>query len=322
MFVVFPGQGSQAPGMGQFLFENFQEAKEVYEEASEAISVDLKKLCFEGSESELQLTHNTQPALLVTSTATYRALQKQFGLKPKGGAGHSIGEYAALVTAGSLDLATATRAVRERGLAMQQAVPVGQGGMAAVIGLDEIQVRHLCQWTEEQSQQKPLSPANFNCPGQIVISGSKAALDWLKDHFKPEELPGSPKKAKLIPLAVSAPFHCALMAPAEKKMRDFFASTTLKDPLFPIIQNFKADIEKDKSAIKESLIRQISAPVLWTQTMQKAMDLGWNQVIEVGHGQVLKGLFKKMSGDFFQLHTTSSLEDLKLIESQLKAMGH
>lgn len=318
---LYPGQGSQSPGMGQFLFNEFSEARLAYEEASDAISFDLKKLCFTGSESELQQTENTQPALLVTSIATHLVLTKKIGVQFKCASGHSIGEYAALVGAGVLSLSDATRAVRERGRAMQSAVPLGEGSMMATLGLDEEQAQFLCRWAEKESGYGPLSPANFNSPGQIVISGSAKVLNWLKENFKPEILPGAPKKVKLIPLSVSAPFHCAMMEPAEKKMRDVLSQILFNKAQYPIIQNYTADCAFEAHLLKENLIRQISAPVLWTQCMHKAKSMGLTQFIECGHGSVLKGLLKKIDADF-QVWSTSSLEDLKKIESDLKAMGH
>lgn len=323
MFVaLFPGQGSQAPGMGKYLYDQFPQAREVYAEASDAISVDLKKMCFSGTEAELQLTENTQPALLATSIATYRVVHKEFGVTPLAAAGHSIGEYAALVAAQIMDLRSATQAVRKRGQAMQSAVPVGGGGMMAAIGLDESQIEFVCHWAQEKSGFSPLSAANFNCPGQIVISGSASALTWLKENFKAEEVPGSPRRAKLIPLSVSAPFHCSMMTPAEEVMRKVLTAIEFKKGLFPIVQNFHAQPEEDPQKIKENLIRQVSAPVLWTQTMESFKKKNWNRFIELGHGQVLKGLLKKMDPEAFQVWTTTSLEDLKALESHLKASGH
>jgi [acyl-carrier-protein] S-malonyltransferase len=331
---LFPGQGSQAPGMGKFLFSEFQKAREVYEEASEAISFDLKKLCFDGSDADLQLTENTQPALLVTSIATYRVIHHEFGLTPSAAAGHSIGEYAALVASEVISLTHATQAVRRRGQAMQAAVPVGQGSMMAVLGLDEFQIRWLCEWAKKESGFGPLSPANFNCPGQVVISGNTKTLDWLRQNIKPEEIPVSstnqnpdaePKatpKVKLIPLIVSAPFHCEMMAPAEAVMREVLTAIPFTKGLFSIVQNFQADFEEDPQKLKENLIRQVSAPVLWTQSLENIKKKGLSQFIEFGHGQVLKGLLKKIDSENFKVWTTGSLEEMKAIETHLKASGH
>ncbi|WII71040.1 ACP S-malonyltransferase [Bdellovibrio sp. 22V] len=321
--LAFPGQGSQQPGMGRFLFDNFQIAQETFEEASEALQQDMKKLCFEGSEAELALTENTQPALLLVSTATQRVLRKEYSPKIVAAAGHSIGEYAALVAADVIRFDEALRAVRTRGQAMQSAVPVGQGGMVAVLGLEPEQVETLCTYVVKNSGFAPLSAANFNSPGQIVISGSQKAIDWLKDNFKPELIfTEAPKRAKLIPLSVSAPFHCEMMKPAEDKMREVLTAMEFKKAAFPIIQNFHAKAETEGTPLRENLIRQVSAPVRWTQSMETLKSMGHAHVIECGAGKVLQGLLKKIDGDFFKVMTTTSAEDLKTIEEFLKASSH
>ncbi len=312
---LFPGQGSQTPGMGQFLFNEFQIARETFEEASDAISVDMKKLCFTESAETLALTENTQPALLTVSTATSRVLQTQFGVKPQMTAGHSIGEYASFVLADVISFKDAVRAVRLRGQAMQSAVPIGQGGMTAALGLNEEQVLALCAWAMKETGLKPLSPANFNSDGQIVISGNLKILEWLKTNFKAEVLPGEPKRAKLIPLAVSAPFHCEMMKPAEEKMKHFFEDITFKDAKLQIIQNVHAQIETKSDLLKKNLISQISAPVRWTQSMLTLKSKDQKNILEVGNGSVLKGLLKKIDADFFTVFSTNSLDDLKLIEN-------
>lgn len=316
MVLLFPGQGSQAPKMGAFLYEKFPTFKNTLTEASEAISLDLKKLIYEGSEADLALTANTQPVLLSVSVATFRVLKEQAPVKIDAAAGHSIGEYAALVTAGVLDFATAMKAVRLRGEAMQSAVPVGEGGMVAVLGLEPEQVTWLCEWAEKESGFKPLSPANFNSPGQIVISGSMKCIDWLKANFKADLIPGSPKRAKLIPLNVSAPFHCAMMKPAQEKMDQFFSSVTFNKPLFPIIQNFNAGLVENPTELKQNLVQQVSAPVLWTQTMKLMETKSWMTGIECGHGAVIKGLFKKMENPNFKILSTQTQDDLDAIKTQ------
>ena len=321
--LLFPGQGSQQPGMGRFLFENFKIAQETFEEGSEALKQDMKKLCFEGSEADLALTENTQPALLLVSTATQRVLRKDFSLKVQSAAGHSIGEYAALVAADVINFSEAMRAVRTRGQAMQSAVPVGQGGMVALLGLEPDQAQILCEYTVKNSGFGPLSPANFNCPGQIVISGSQKAINWLKDNFKPELIfAEAPRRAKMIPLQVSAPFHCEMMKPAEDKMREVLTAMDFKTAAFPIVQNFHAKIETQGSVLRENLIRQVSAPVRWTQSMEALKALGHKDMIECGAGKVLQGLLKKIDPEFFQVQTTTSLEDIKNIEESLKALSH
>lgn len=316
---LFPGQGSQAPGMGAFLYENFKTAQLTFEEASDAISLDLKKLCFTGSAEDLALTENTQPALLTVSIATARVLSKDLGVYATVTAGHSIGEYASLVLAEVIKFQDAVRAVKARGQAMQSAVPVGQGGMTATLGLNEEQVQFLCDWTVKNSGFAPLSPANYNCDGQIVISGNMNALNWLKTNFKPDILPGEPKRAKLIPLAVSAPFHCAMMKPAQDRMQQFLKNIVFLDPKIKVIQNVNAEVVTQADVLKNNLIQQISAPVKWTQSMHRLKSLGISNCFEVGHGNVLKSLLKKIDPEFFKTHSTSSLDDLKSIESQVKA---
>lgn len=310
---LFPGQGSQAPGMGQYLFDNFQTAKLTFEEASEAIDLDLKRLCFTGTTEELALTENTQPAILTVSTACARVLIENFEVKPKITAGHSIGEYASLVLANVLSFEDAIRAVRIRGQAMQSAVPIGEGGMIACLGLTEEQVNFLCEWTTKNSGFAPLSPANYNCDGQIVISGNAKALEWLKNNFKAEILPGESKRVKLIPLQVSAPFHCEMMKPAQERMQEFLKDIPFRNAQIKIIQNVNAQVETQSDVLRKNLIEQVSAPVKWTQSMQTLKSLGVSDCFEVGHGSILKGLLKKIDADFFKVKTTTSLEDFKLI---------
>ena len=318
---IYPGQGSQAPGMGKFLFDEFAIARNTFEEASDALSINMKKLCFEGSEQDLALTENTQPALLTTSVATARVLKTTFGIKPTATAGHSIGEYSSFVEGGVFGFQDAVRAVRNRGQYMQSAVPVGEGGMTATLGLDEAQAHFLCQWTEQNSGFKPVNPANFNCDGQIVISGSLKALNWLKDNFKSEifaqnGLP-EPRRAKLIPLTVSAPFHCELMKPAEEKMRALLNGIQFQNSSLPIFQNFHAKAETDALVLKENLIKQVSGSVKWTQGMLAMKQAGHRRFIECGHNTVLKGLLKKIDAEF-EVLSTQNLDDLKLIEAAQK----
>jgi len=320
MMLLFPGQGSQQPGMGKFLFENFKVAKETFEEASDALNINFKKLCFEGSVQDLALTENTQPCLLLVSTATQRVLTSQFAVKADQAAGHSIGEYAALVAAGVMSFAPAMSAVRTRGLAMQSAVPVGDGGMVAVIGLEDAQVEKLCAYAVEQSKTGPLSPANFNCPGQVVISGSAKTIEWLKTEFKVEDLFPEARRVKLIPLQVSAPFHCAMMKPAEEKMREVLTGIEFKNAAFQIIQNFTALGHTRASDLRENLIRQVSAPVRWAQSMEFVRKNAKEKTIgfECGTGKVLSGLLKKIDSEGFHVFNTTSLEDLENIEKFIK----
>lgn len=318
---IFPGQGSQALGMGKFLYDEFPVSKIVFEEASDALSLDIKKLCFNSSDQELALTENTQPALLTVSVAAARVLKSTFDLSPVATAGHSIGEYSSLVVANSLHFSDAVKAVRFRGQAMQSAVPVGEGGMTAVLGLSEAQIHFLCQWAEKQSGYAPVNPANFNCEGQIVISGNLKALNWLKENFKSEifaenGLP-APSRAKLIPLQVSAPFHCALMKPAEEKMKDYLNDLIFKDATIPVFQNYHAKAETKADILRNNLIQQVSGSVKWTQSLVAMKTAGYTKFIECGNGSVLKGLLKKIDPQF-TVYTTTSVEDLKLIEAAQK----
>jgi [acyl-carrier-protein] S-malonyltransferase len=314
---LFPGQGSQSVGMGRFLFDNFQVARELFEEASDSLKLDFKKLCFEGPESDLQLTENTQPALLLVSTATFRVVQSTTGVTIGAAAGHSIGEYAAVVTAGAMSFTDALKAVRVRGQAMQRAVPIGQGGMVAVMGLSEEQVTHLCKWAEETSGMKPIEPANFNAPGQIVISGSQKLIDWMKANAKADIFAPETPRLKLIPLAVSAPFHCSLMKPAEEEMRLVLSHTTFNDAAWPIVQNITAQETTSGAVLRENLIAQVSGAVRWTQCMARLKSLGVTRSIEFGAGKVLSGLAKKIDSSAETPFNINTLDDIKALEQAL-----
>lgn len=314
---IFPGQGSQHQGMGQFFYNEFPLAKQLFEEASDTLNLNFKKLCFDGPESDLALTENTQPALLLVSTVAYRVLQTLVDFTPKAAAGHSIGEYAAVVAGKSLDFASALKAVRHRGQAMQSAVPVGQGGMVAVMGLTPDEVESLCRWAVQGAGDIPLEPANFNAPGQVVISGKQSVIDWLQANFKAEDVFGESKRVKLIPLKVSAPFHCSLMKPAEDEMRRFLTEGVFEDSNFAIIQNFPAQPETRAVQIRENLVRQISAPVRWVECVNQMSSIGVNKLIEFGPGKVLSGLVKKIDSEALTTFNINSLEELKTLEKDL-----
>lgn len=322
---VFPGQGSQSPGMGKWLHDQFPVAKQVFEEASQALNLDMRKLCFDSTDAELAMTANTQPALLCVSTATQKVLQEKLGLPLSYTAGHSIGEYASLVLAESLDFSIAMKAVRLRGEAMQKAVPIGVGGMLACLGLDEAQIEILCRWAEKASGHSPVQAANFNCPGQIVLSGDLKALNFLKENFKPDEVDPvafkDAKRIKFIPLNVSAPFHCSMMKPAEHAMQEFFKNVVFKKPRIPVVQNLTAQAETDSEKLKQNLVSQVSGSVRWTQTIQNLSTLGVQNYVECGHGQVLKGLIKKID-ETATTFSLQSLEDLLKLEESFKATGH
>ena len=314
---LFPGQGSQSVGMGRFLFDEFQIARHTFEEASDALKIDFKKLCFEGPESDLQLTENTQPALLLVSTATFRVIEKTLGVQISAGAGHSVGEYAAVVAAKSVGFSDALRAVRVRGQAMQKAVPVGQGGMVAVMGLSEQQVVQLCRWTEETSGVKPLEPANFNAPGQVVISGSQKAIEWLRANGKTDIFAPETPRMKLIPLSVSAPFHCSLMKPAEAEMKLVLEATPFQDAAWPIVQNVTGQETTSASTLRNNLVAQVSGAVRWTQCMARLRELGVTRSIEFGSGRVLSGLAKKIDSNAESPLNINALDDIKNLEKAL-----
>ncbi len=313
---IYPGQGSQQIGMGKFLFENFKEAKNLFEEASDTLSLDFKKLCFDGPEDALALTENTQPALLLVSTATYQVLHANTGFKPMAACGHSIGEYAAVVGSGALKFTDALRAVRKRGEFMQSAVPVGVGAMVAVMGMTPDQVKTVCAKATAESKLGVVEPANFNAPGQIVISGTKTAVDWLMQNFKAEWLT-EPSRAKFIPLKVSAPFHCSLMKPAEEKMQLILNDTPFQTAAYPVIQNVNAKAETEAASIRNNLVLQISRPVRWIECVMELKNTGAQKLIELGTGKVASGLVKKIDSETFTTFTINSLEDLKTVELAL-----
>jgi [acyl-carrier-protein] S-malonyltransferase len=287
---LFPGQGSQVVGMGKALCDAFAESREVFQRADEALGFGLSRLCFEGPESDLQLTANTQPAILTTSIAALAAVRKHAGLEADVAAGHSLGEWSALVAAGALSFEDAVRLVRLRGQSMQEAVPAGTGGMAAVIGLDPDAVRAVCaEAAQGQGQTETCAPANFNGAGQIVIAGSKSAVERAMVLAKE-------RKAKLVKaLPVSAPFHCALMAPAADKVRAALEAVSVGPLAFPVVTNVEARDNRDAGRVKDLLVRQVTAPVRWEESVRHLAELGVTEAIEVGAGNVLQGLVKRIA---------------------------
>ena len=272
--------------MGRALSGAFPEAARIFEQADQALGFSIRSLCFEGPEAELTLTKHTQPAIVATSIATLAAIRAAHPNLPlpSFAAGHSLGEYSALVAASALSLEDAVRIVHLRGKAMQEAVPEGEGGMAAVMGGDRAAVEALCQ---EAAEGDVVAPANFNAPGQIVISGHKRAVD------RAAALAGA-KKLKAIPLKVSAPFHCALMAPAARVVEAALANVKFAAPSFPVIANVTAGPNQDAEAAKGLLVRQIDAPVLWEQTIALMAESGITHALEIGPGKVLAGLAKRI----------------------------
>lgn len=283
---LFPGQGSQAVGMGSELARCFPEAARFFDRADEALGEPLSRLIFEGPEGELTLTRNTQPALLTVSCAAWEVLSKRTG-SPLAAAGHSLGEYSALVAAGVLSFEDAVRAVRLRGEAMQEAVPVGAGGMAAVIGLDAPAVEELCAALRAPGEE--LVPANFNAPDQIVVAGHKTAVDRLV-----AEAPARGVK-KAIPLAVSAPFHSPLMVPAARRLEAHLQGISFSSGQFPVVANVDARPVQGGEDARARLVRQVASPVRWVQTMQfLECSLGAAAGVEIGPGRVLAGLARRI----------------------------
>ncbi len=298
---VFPGQGSQSPGMGRELAEHFASAREVFEQADAALGFSLSKLCFEGPAEELQLTANTQPAILAVSVAAMRILAEK-GVRPDYVAGHSLGEYSALVAAGALELSDALRLVRKRGQYMQEAVPVGQGAMAALLGIDGGVVEEICR---EAAQDEVVSPANLNSPGQIVIAGHRGAVERAVEMAKAR----GAKRAMM--LNVSAPFHCVLMKSAADRLAADLEAVPMRDPQVPLVKNADAQMACSASAVREGLERQVTAPVRWTESMRSLRSQGADFFVEVGPGKVLSGLMRQIdpAAKSFQTGTVASVEE-------------
>ena len=300
---LFPGQGSQHAGMGKDLAENFPIARQVFEEANDALGVDLASLCFNGPEEDLKLTANTQPAILTTSIAALRVLETETGIAPNCAAGHSLGEYSALVCAGALNFADAVRIVRQRGTFMQEAVPVGTGAMAAILGLDKETLERVCQ---DAALGQVVSPANFNSAGQVVIAGNTEAVDRAMNLAKEH----GAKRA--LPLPVSAPFHCSLMIPAGERLADVLADIKVGDMTVPVITNVEAAPNQDASRVCQLLVDQVSAPVLWEDTIACMIKLDVERYIEIGPGKVLAGLVKRMAKDS-TIQNVQNVSDIRVL---------
>ena len=303
---VFPGQGSQAVGMGKALHGSFEAARVVFEEADAVLGFPLSQLCFQGPDDQLKLTENTQPAILAVSTAASRVLSEA-GVKPDFVAGHSLGEYSALVAASSLSLSDALRVVRKRGTYMQESVPVGQGAMAAILGLTADQVEALCR---EAAQGEVLSPANFNTPSQIVIAGTAAAVD------RALQLAKSHGARKAMQLSVSAPFHCALMQPAQERLAKDLGGIGFGNPEYPLINNADASELRSGDAIAGSLSRQVCSSVRWTESVQRLISAGVELFIELGPGKVLCGLIRQID----RTVKTSNVEDTPSLAQTLETI--
>jgi [acyl-carrier-protein] S-malonyltransferase len=283
---LFPGQGSQEVGMGKALAASSAAAREIFERADAALGMRIAKLCFDGPMEELTLTANTQPALVATSAALVAAMRERWPSLPPPAfaAGHSLGEYSALVAAGAFDLETAVRLCRLRGQAMQEAVPPGDGAMAAILGLDVAKVAALCG---EAAQGDVLSPANFNSPGQIVIAGHARAVERAREAC-------SSRGGKFTPLKVSAPFHCALMRPAAERLAAELGGTTVHRFVCPVVANVDGEPHDDPVRVADLLTRQIDAPVQWVATIERIAAEGVDRALEIGPGKVLAGLAKRI----------------------------
>jgi [acyl-carrier-protein] S-malonyltransferase len=304
---IFPGQGSQYPGMGKSLADNFSAARRVFEEADEALGFFISKMCFEGTAEELQLTENTQPAILTVSVAAWGALQREGLARPAFVAGHSLGEYSANVAAGSLSLTDAVRTVRNRGRYMQVAVPVGNGAMAAVMGAKLSDIERICR---EAADGQVCSPANINSPNQVVIAGNVEAIERAS-----QLLQGVAKR--VIRLNVSAPFHCELMMPAQQRLAADLDSLTFKNPEVPVISNVAATPLSSANDVKSALIRQVSSPVRWLESMQFLLGQSVNTVVEVGPGKVLCGLMRQISREIKCLN----VEDAESLNSSSASLA-
>jgi [acyl-carrier-protein] S-malonyltransferase len=293
---IFPGQGSQYAGMGKDLSDNFKIARDTFAEADDALSFKLSSLCFNGPEEDLKLTMNTQPAILATSIAALRVLQSETGTEADFLAGHSLGEYSALVASKALTLQDAVRTVRLRGKFMQEAVPVGLGAMAAILSIEEDVLVDICR---EAEQGEVVSPANFNSPGQIVIAGHATAVNRAIEIAKSRGF----RKAMLLP--VSAPFHSALMIPAGERLREVLEKIEISDLSTPVISNVDAVQNQDSKRVRDLLVAQVSAPVKWDSSVREMVRLGVTSFIEIGPGKVLSGLLKRIDKEV----VASNIED-------------
>jgi len=305
---LFPGQGSQTVGMGRALSEHFPVAANTFAEADEALGLSITQLAFEGPEDQLRLTENTQPAILTMSIAVHRVLAEH-GIHPTFAAGHSLGEWSAHVAAGTFSFADAVRSVKARGRAMQQAVPAGQGGMAAVLALDPALVSEVCAEVAAATGQV-VSAANLNSPGQTVISGALAAVEQAAAALKAK----GARRAVMLP--VSAPFHCALMQPAQEEVSRVLSALTLADPTVPVAANVTGTLVTTAAAAQDALVRQVTGSVRWVECVQALKAAGTDLFVEVGPGKVLCGLLKQIDPEL----KTVNVEDPASLEKALEML--
>lgn len=298
---IFPGQGSQYSGMGKEMADTFAVARQIFEEADEALGFKLSELCFYGSEQDLKMTANTQPAILATSIALLKVVEQETGLRADYLAGHSLGEYSALVCSEAVTFADAVKTVRARGTFMQEAVPVGTGTMAAMLSIDTLTLEEICH---EAAEGEVVSPANYNSPGQIVIAGTVKAVGRAIEIAKARGF----RKAMLLP--VSAPFHCALMKPAANRLAVVLGTIIYGEMRHPVISNVEATANSDKGMILDLLVSQVCAPVLWEQSVIAMADLGVTKIIEIGPGKVLSGLVRRITKEV----STANVEDVATLK--------
>ena len=306
---VFPGQGAQSVGMGKDVYDNHAGAKQIIDRADETLGFSLSGLMFDGPEADLKLTANTQPALLTTSVAVYEAF-KAAGIQPDFVAGHSLGEYSALTVAGVISFEDAVRTVRQRGLLMEKAVPAGQGAMAAVLGSERSSIEALCK--EISAAGTSVEPANVNCPGQIVVSGSAVGVQAFVERGK--EIGAK----RVIPLEVSGPFHSSLMTPAAEGLAETLANTAFQNAGVPVVTNVTAAAETDGSVLKDLLVKQVVSPVLWEDSVNWMIAQGVDTFIELGSGTVLAGLIKKTNREV-AIYSVQTLQDIQAFKEAYHA---
>lgn len=300
---VFPGQGAQKVGMGKDFYDNYDVAKKMFKEADEALGYSIMKMCFEGPEEDLKLTANTQPAILTISCIANEIL-KENGIQPEITGGHSLGEYSALVAAGVLNFQDAVALVHKRGSYMQEAVPVGEGGMAAIIGVDRDKIVEVCQ---QVSAESPVQAVNFNCPGQIVIAGATKGVELAVEELKA----AGAKKAVILP--VSAPFHSTLMKPAAEKLAVELDKVTISDAKIPVVANVSAEILTKAEDIEASLVAQAASPVLWEDCVARMKEFGADLLLEAGPGKTLCGFNRRIDKTIKSLN----VEDVVSLEKSL-----
>ena len=283
---VFPGQGSQSVGMGKEFCDQFPAARKIFAEADDALGFSLSRLCFEGPDADLKLTENTQPAILTVSVAALRVLEAETSLRPAYVAGHSLGEYSALVAVGALGFGDAVKIVRQRGRLMQQTVPAGVGAMAVILGLEMDAVRSLCA---DASQGEVVAPANYNGGGQIVIAGAKNAV------IRAMTLAQERGAKRALDMPVSAPFHCQLMQPVAEGLKQVLSEFSVQPFSVGVVTNVEAEVNQDASRVKELLTEQAVKPVRWEESVRRLSQLGCERALEIGPGKVLKGLIKRIA---------------------------